>query len=227
MLLILAGITAGFVHVFSGPDHLAAIAPLAVRKQARAWESGLRWGLGHAFGVAIIGVTLLLLRELLPLEAISDWSERLVGFLLLAIGFWGLRKAFDRRIHSHEHSHDGVTHLHIHLHDHLAHAPREKLEHRHRHAVFGIGTLHGLAGSSHLYALVPVVVVGSFGMALLYLGAYAAGCVAAMCLFSGTIGLIGQKFSVNNTTAYRGLMGASSLASVLIGVYWISSTFIP
>ena len=38
MTLVLAGLMAGFVHVLSGPDHLAAIAPYAVDGKSRAWR---------------------------------------------------------------------------------------------------------------------------------------------------------------------------------------------
>ena len=48
LLVVAAGIVAGLIHVFSGPDHLAAIAPLAMKRQGRAWITGLRWGGGHA-----------------------------------------------------------------------------------------------------------------------------------------------------------------------------------
>ena len=30
LLVVAAGIVAGLIHVFSGPDHLAAIAPVAI-----------------------------------------------------------------------------------------------------------------------------------------------------------------------------------------------------
>jgi len=55
VLAILTGLLAGGVHVLSGPDHLAAVAPLAVQDRS-AWRSGLRWGLGHSSGVLLVGV---------------------------------------------------------------------------------------------------------------------------------------------------------------------------
>ena len=74
MILALAGFFAGLVHVFSGPDHLTAVAPWAVTQQRRAWLSGLRWGLGHTAGVFLVGILLILFRELLPLDQISTWQ---------------------------------------------------------------------------------------------------------------------------------------------------------
>mgnify|MGYP001552875913 FL=1 len=113
LLIIAAGIGAGLVHVFSGPDHLAAIAPLAMKREKGAWRTGLRWGAGHASGVAFVGILSLLLRGLLPVDLISHWSDRLVGALLIGIGLWTLRKAL--LIHAHAHQHEGETHEHIHV----------------------------------------------------------------------------------------------------------------
>jgi hydrogenase/urease accessory protein HupE len=90
MIAFLAGGAAGFVHVVAGPDHLAAIAPLAADANRTAWRSGFNWGLGHTAGVLTVGALLLAFRELLPVEAISAWSERLVGVALIAVGAWGV-----------------------------------------------------------------------------------------------------------------------------------------
>src|SRR5580765_2847255 len=114
LLIVLGGISAGLIHVFSGPDHLAAIAPLAMKRQRGAWLTGLRWGAGHASGVAVVGILSLILRGLLPIDLISSSSDRLVGVLLVGIGLWTLRKAM--LVHAHSHEHDGETHEHIHVH---------------------------------------------------------------------------------------------------------------
>src|SRR6185312_14807493 len=118
LLTIGAGIAAGLIHVFSGPDHLAAIASLAMKRQSGAWLTGLRWGMGHASGVVFVGILSLILRGVLPVDLISSWSDRLVGALLIGIGFWTLRKAL--LIHTHTHAHEGETHEHVHVHTRTA-----------------------------------------------------------------------------------------------------------
>ncbi len=75
MTLALAGLVAGFVHVLSGPDHLAAIAPCAATRKARAWRTGVRWGVGHSAGVLGVGLLALLARHALPLDALSAWPN--------------------------------------------------------------------------------------------------------------------------------------------------------
>ena len=78
--MLLIGFAAGFAHVVTGPDHLAALAPFASRNgSAATWRLGLRWGLGHAAGVAVIGLLLWLLRDTAMVEGFSAWSERLEG----------------------------------------------------------------------------------------------------------------------------------------------------
>lgn len=218
-LLILGGIAAGLIHVFSGPDHLAAIAPLAIRKQRGAWLTGLRWGFGHASGVAVVGILSLLLRGILPVDLVSGWSDRLVGLMLLGIGFWMLRKAL--RVHTHEHAHDGETHVHVHTHGRAdAHAPARKSSHLHTHAAFGIGTLHGLAGSSHFLAIIPSLALPSTALAVTYLAAYGVGTVMAMILFASMIHSLTRRFA-GTANAYRGLMFASSAIAIVVGGVWL------
>src|SRR4051794_13720746 len=98
MLSALTGFLFGLVHVFSGPDHLSAIAPIAVKYPRRAWLTGAQWGLGHSAGVFFVGLLAIFFRQFLPLDAISSWSERFVGILLIGVGLWGMRKAFSQKL---------------------------------------------------------------------------------------------------------------------------------
>jgi len=80
MLTLLTGAAAGLFHVLSGPDHLAAVAPLAVDDRNRGWLAGFTWGVGHASGVVVVAVIAVMLREMLPsIDIISAWGERAVG----------------------------------------------------------------------------------------------------------------------------------------------------
>jgi len=216
LLIIAAGIGAGLVHVFSGPDHLAAIAPLAIKRQRGAWITGLRWGAGHASGVAFVGILSLLLRGLLPVDLISNWSDRLVGALLIGIGLWTLRKAL--LIHTHAHEHEGEAHEHIHIHSRNgAHAVKR---HVHTHAAFGIGTLHGLSGSSHFLAIIPALAMPSTALAVVYLGCYGLGTVLAMMLFASAINSLSLRFA-GTAKVYRGVLFACSGVAVTVGCIWM------
>src|SRR5688500_1414053 len=143
MFAFFAGLAAGLLHVFSGPDHLAAVAPLAADTDRRQWRTGLQWGIGHTAGVLLIASLLLLIREQLPLEVISAYSERLVGIALILVGGWGVWKASRAGFRTHGHTHAGAS--------------------------FGMGALHGLAGSSHLFGVLPALAFATRLEAPLYL----------------------------------------------------------
>ena len=222
MISILSGLVAGLIHVFSGPDHLAAVAPLSVRGRSRAWLTGLRWGFGHASGVILVGLLSLLLRGVLPVDLLSSWSERFVGVVLIGIGLWGLRQAFTRHVHTHEHEHDGRTHWHLHVHRaHAAHPRAEARPHAHTHAAFAVGTLHGLAGSSHFLGVLPALAFPTNGQAVAYLAAYGVGTVVAMASFASLVGLVAERFAFSGTKAYRALMSGCSGTAVVVGAYWL------
>ncbi|HEX5758077.1 MAG TPA: High-affinity nickel transporter [Thermoanaerobaculia bacterium] len=193
--MALAGLTAGLVHALSGPDHLAAVAPLALAG-GRRWRAGLLWGAGHSAGLAAVAVAALTLRGLLPLEKLSSWSERLVGAALVAVGVWGLLKAFR-----------GARRA----------APPPAGAAR---AAFSIGALHGFAGSSHLLGLLPALALPAAASAL-YVGGFALGTVAAMGAFSSLVGAAAPRAAAAGRRAYPLLLGASSAAAVLVGGWWL------
>ncbi len=224
MIALLTGLIAGILHVWSGPDHLAAIAPLAVRRPERAWIPGIRWGFGHSAGVAVVGLLSLWLRDLLPVNFLSSWGERLVGVMLLGIGLWGLRKAFKNQLHAHEHEHDGDRHVHVHVHAHkIEHEQRQA--HQHTHAAFGIGILHGLAGSSHFLGVLPILAFPTTTQAIAYLAAFGAGTILSMGIFAWFMGLLASRCVNGSAGAYRGLMSCCSLAAMAVGCFWLLTSF--
>jgi sulfite exporter TauE/SafE len=220
MFLALTGLAAGFIHVITGPDHLAAIAPLSINKKKSTWSIGFRWGLGHTGGVLIIGVLALMFREIIPIDLISSYSERLVGVVLIGIGIWGLKKVFFKNIHTHKHQHNGKTHIHIHSHNPLV-EHNNKLVHSHTHAALGVGIIHGLAGSSHLLGILPALALPTRAEAVIYLLMFGAGTITAMTVFSTSIGLLSARFSNFGVNFYRGLLFSISFIAIVIGGFWL------
>src|SRR5688500_14469596 len=158
MLLFLTGLAAGFFHVLSGPDHLAAVAPIAVADRERGWFAGWTWGIGHAAGVVVVALLAVLLRNALPpLDAISAWSERLVGGALIAIGLWALRRS--TRMKPAAHTHGSMSHDHL----HVQAGPGWMRRLGHAHASFCLGVLHGIAGSSHFFGVLPALALPTAG----------------------------------------------------------------
>lgn len=193
MLALAAGLAAGFFHVLAGPDHLAAVAPLAVDHDRAAWRAGLSWGMGHTAGVLLVGLLLLAFRELIPVAALSAVSERVVGVALVGVGLWGLWRA--RTVGAHHH---------------LPTAPS-----------FAMGTLHGLAGSSHLYGVLPSLMFASRVDAVAYLGGFGAGAVGAMTAFSTLVGAAASAAGQPQATVRRAVLYAASTAAVVVGGVWL------
>jgi nickel/cobalt exporter len=146
----LSGVLAGVLHVLSGPDHLAAVLPLAARAPERARGVGAVWGLGHGGGMLVWLVLALLFQRLLPIELISGCAEVLVGASLMLLGLWSLR----------ERTRDEA----------------ERGEHR---AALGMGVLHGTAGAGHLVGVLPLLGLSALG-ATLYCAGFALAGVLSM-----------------------------------------------
>src|SRR5207244_2541335 len=174
--------------------------------------------------LAVIGVLSLWLRDLLPVDLLSSWGERMVGVMLFGIGLWGLRKAFKNKIHTHEHEHGGDRHVHVHVHSH-GHSEKNPVAHRHTHAAFGIGILHGLAGSSHFLGVLPILAFPTEVQAAAYLAAFGLGTVISMATFSSAIGWLASRCSIGGPKAYRGLISGCSVAAMGVGVFWLLTSF--
>lgn len=227
---VLTGLAAGGTHVVTGPDHMAAVAPLAIDSKRKSWKAGLMWGIGHSMGAWTLAVLAMIFREAIPVDLVSSWSERLVGVVLIGVGIWALRRALRGHLHTHSHTHDGHTHTHAHFHAH-AHTPAApdhshadsgiSTKHTHSHGALGIGTLHGLAGTSHLLGVLPALALPTRADAAAYLLAFGLGSIVAMTTFASLCGLLATRGASRSHSIYRGFMIATSLFAVALGVYWI------
>lgn len=225
---IVAGLAAGSIHVLAGPDHLAAVAPLAAERETRSWRAGLLWGLGHAAGVVVVGAAALLLREVIPVARISGVGERVVGGVLIGIGVWAIIQATRQRVHVHEHRHDGHSHAHVHVHERHAshdapHAHGAEAAHVHVHtgAAFGVGILHGLAGSAHFLGILPALAFPDAGQAVAYVATFAVGTVLAMSVFAALIGWVARRFARRGQVLFRGLLFGFGVVAIAVGLVWL------
>ncbi len=218
MLTLVTGMLAGFFHVLSGPDHLAAVAPIAIADRRRGWIAGWTWGIGHASGVVVVAVVAVLLRDLLPsIDVISAWSERLVGGALIAVGLWALRRS--ARVQPAAHAHGALSHDHL----HVQAGPVWMRRLGHAHASFCLGVLHGVAGSSHFFGVLPALALPTRAAALLYIGAFGVGTVAAMTAFAAAAGFAGAR-TRNGALAQRAMMVSAALLAIVVGSVWLVRT---
>ncbi len=238
MLQIIFGIVASSLHVITGPDHLAAVTPLAIENKKRSWRVGLFWGLGHILGMLLIGVLFMLFKEFIPIEAISEYSEQIVGIVLVGIGVWAIFKVWHKKVSSHKHPHyheEPEPHVHIHAHPHEeGHTHQEQKVHTHKHskvvrqnniAALGVGTLHGFAGVSHLILLLPTLALPSTLDSVMYLSGFAIGTLVAMIAYAGILGYIGQRSSkARDPKVFTIVRIIGGLIAIGIGVFWFLST---
>ena len=199
---IFAGIIAGSAHVLSGPDHMAAVAPLAGSEHRSALRAGGAWGLGHTTGTWGLALLALALRGAIDVESVSGWGERIVGGVLIGIGLWGLHRLFVAPRFGSE------AYLHV-------ESPRDLP------TAFGVGVLHGVAGTSHLLGMLPALAFESGAAALVYVVAYGLSGIAAMTAFSWGLGLALARLPASRARLRTGLRGALSFAAVAVGVFWV------
>lgn len=209
MIPILTGIAAGVVHVFSGVDHLAALAPIAVKDPWRAGRTGGFWGLGHGIGVVAVGGVGLFLRSLVDINAWSMWAEFFVGFLLIGVGFWAIYRANRVEIHDHPHEHGETSHKHLH--------PHEPDDRTHHHAALGVGIFHGMAGSGYLFGVLPALALPTT-QAVIYLVAFLVASAVGMSMFAYGLGALVRRSGSGWVTR---LMYGSGVLAVAVGVVWV------
>ena len=214
--VILTGILAGLIHVFSGADHLIAIAPSAINTPKIAFRNSFSWGLGHSSGVVLLTVLAIFIKDITPLNRFSNIAELLVGISLLFVGLFAIKNSFKLSIHSHSHKHEnGFYHRHYHF-----HFNEHKNTNKHSHALTGLGLLHGIAGGSHFLAILPALAL-SLTNACAYLVSYLIGSLISMnlftCLISFTTFNIGQKF-IKRLIVFAGGLSFS------MGLFWIQKS---
>lgn len=242
ILALAAGLAAGAVHVLTGPDHLAAVVPLAARARQQGERRGLAigtlWGMGHGLGVVVLGGLGALVRHLVSfdLEAASGLAEVVVGFALVGLGVWTFRRSGAVVVHAHGHEHDderggahgpddqAAHHVHVHVHvgDETVGTSRHERDGkhgRHHHGAFAFGLLHGLAGTSHLVAALPALALGGWEAAA-YIGGYLVAAIPLMALVSGAVV---RMMATPGRIAPA--MRASGALAATIGVVWIGVAF--
>lgn len=197
-MAILLGLIAGAAHVFAGPDHLAALAPVVADDRRRGIRLGALWGLGHGLGVVVLGALGQLFRGALGTEEISAWSELGVGVLLVLMGAYALWR-----------TRSAVADLE---------PGRHAAFDRHGAPVaFGVGVLHGTAGVGHLLGILPSLFLSPANAAL-YLVAYLGAAILSMAAFGGSLGWALDRLGPRRIPdAVR----AASALCIVVGAVWV------
>jgi sulfite exporter TauE/SafE len=128
-------------------------------------------------------------------------GERFVGVALIGIGIWGFRvlqKTRSTRVLASSHHHQNAE-----------------------RTALGVGILHGLAGGSHLFGVIPALALPSVGLSAIWLLLFGAGTVVAMMAFTGILGLIVHQMAQRIDTLYRQALAVCSLLAIGIGLWWL------
>jgi hypothetical protein len=112
------------------------------------------------------------------------------------------------------HTHGTIAHDHT----HVQRGPRWIRRVGHPHASFALGLLHGAAGSSHVLGIVPALALPSAAGAVLYLGAFGCGSIAAMAGFAATVGRLKVLGPLHLERMLMAGCGATALA---VGAAWL------
>jgi ABC-type nickel/cobalt efflux system permease component RcnA len=173
------------------PDHLVAVTTLVASTRERAAGAAARlgaaWGAGHALTLLAFGLPVLLLRAVLP-GWLENAAEVAVGTIVAALAVRLLVRWRRGAFHVHVHEHAGVEHAHLHSH-------ADEVEHAHAHAhrprtpwqAFGIGLVHGTAGSAGVTVLV-IASVPTTRVAVAALLVLVCGTAVSMTLLSAAAG---------------------------------------
>jgi len=98
----------GVVHVLTGPDHLSALATLSANVgNFRAFQYGVRWGIGHSIGLVLVGSIFIIVSSkggdededdsiVIP-ELVESVCETFVGIFMLLLGIYGIVKAIKKK----------------------------------------------------------------------------------------------------------------------------------
>ncbi|MGE3955615.1 MAG: urease accessory protein [Vicinamibacterales bacterium] len=196
------------------PDHLAAVSTLVSRERssAKAAFLGVCWGVGHTFGLIVVGAVLVLLRSELP-ERLATLFELGVAVMLIVLGTRALRQAWTLGQPSHLHQHAFAVHTHSGLPAHV-HIGTWTLARR----PLLIGAIHGLAGSGALTALV-LTTLPSTAARLSYMALFGLGSTVGMAALSGLLGWPLARLGAHHAVA-RAISFSVGLMSVVLGFFW-------
>ncbi|RME93620.1 MAG: urease accessory protein [Bacteroidetes bacterium] len=189
-LSLLLALTVGFSHAFEA-DHLAAVSSMSMRHTnlTAAMKDGVYWGLGHLSTILLIGLVMMAGHWLIS-NTIFAYFEAIVGLMLIGLGVYRLLPA---RLAESQHSDD-----------------------KQHKIAYGVGAVHGLAGSGVLMALV-MQQWDSLWLSFGYLLLFGLGSIIGMFLAAGVFSLPFSKRWVSWPGVQQGLVWISALCCIVLG----------
>ncbi|CAN1307618.1 Chloroplast protein FOR GROWTH AND FERTILITY 2 [Linum perenne] len=213
------GFFAGCLHTLSGPDHLAALAPLSIgRTRLESAAVGALWGCGHDAGQVIFGLIFLLLKDQLHIEILTTWGARVVGLTLLVIGGMGIKEALEGVPVS-------VGEAEAALLEDASNSTNVTVKKKKiGFATFATGIVHGLQPDA-LMMVLPALALPSRVAGAAFLIMFLVGTVVAMGSYTVFIGSCSQALKERVPRITEKLTWASSLVAIGLGSSILVSQF--
>jgi uncharacterized membrane protein YkgB len=211
IVLLLYALYEGTLHAFEA-DHILAVTNIVSQRNKifPALKDGIFWGLGHTSTIFLIGILMILFKVNISEHSFS-WFEAAVGLMLILVASYRFYIFLhDEPVFHHEHAGENeYPHVHVHLKDKKLHKTS-----------YGIGIVHGLAGSGTLVVLV-MTQIDSIMNSLLYLLIFGIGSIAGMTLAAGAFSIPFSKKLIHSMLLRTILIFVSSVLCFAYGCYVI------
>ena len=167
------GLLLGCLHALEA-DHIVTVTNLVLNKDSlkKSLRLALQWGLGHSLTLTILAILVFSL-DTAFMALMSTSAEQMVGATMIFLGvivfFQELKQTSKFK---------GFDHKDVEISGPL---------------LFGVGVLHGVAGSTSIFLLIPVALTKSILGVFSYVGLFCLGMILTM----GFYGLFLQNFSTN------------------------------
>lgn len=190
MLKLFLTIYAGLEHAFEA-DHLLAVNTLVSHREnlKQSLKDGVFWGIGHTTTIFFVGILMIGFKFNIGEDVFKNF-EAGVGVMLIFLGFYRVYKLYFPKKHTHTHNTS--------------------------RAAFGVGLIHGLAGSGALVVLVISQMKTPFE-GLMYILIFGLGSIFGMFLAAYLFSIPYTKTLLKSKKLQASLVIVSSLLCIIYG----------
>ena len=162
------GLLLGCLHALEA-DHIVTVSCMVMNKGSlrKSLLLALQWGVGHSFTLMILAALIFSLDSAF-MALMSTSAEQMVGRTMIFLGMIVLFQELKQSSKLKNFKHRDFT------------GPQ----------LFGVGVLHGIAGSGSIFLLIPIALTKSIVGVFSYVGLFCLGMILTM----GFYGLFLQKF---------------------------------
>lgn len=190
MFKVFLTIYAGLEHAFEA-DHLLAVNTLVSHREnlKQSLKDGIFWGIGHTTTIFFVGILMIGFKLNIGENVFKNF-EAGVGIMLIFLGIYRMSKLYFPKQHNHTHNTS--------------------------RAAFGVGLIHGLAGSGALVVLVISQMKTPFE-GLMYILIFGLGSIFGMFLAAYLFSIPYTKSLLKSKKLQASLVIISSLLCIIYG----------